>query len=129
MIRLASPFKTDKGWRCGSGQDGSTRWRPPWSALRFEVPQGSHTPAGQLMEHPPNPMPIRTPTVFPGSLVHNGIVENAYRGRPRTRWKQCGWREQRRRYYRLTDPGRSVLQREAETLEKVVSFARAKHVV
>ena len=38
-------------------------------------------------------------------------------------------KEKRRRYYRLTDPGRSVLQREAETLEKVVSFARAKHVV
>ncbi len=38
-------------------------------------------------------------------------------------------REGRRRYYRLTDPGRSVLQREAETLEKVVSFARAKRIV
>ena len=38
-------------------------------------------------------------------------------------------KEKRRRYYRLTDPGRSVLQREAETLEKVVSFARAKRVV
>ncbi len=38
-------------------------------------------------------------------------------------------KEDRRRYYRLTDPGRSVLRREAETLEKVVSFARAKHVV
>ena len=35
----------------------------------------------------------------------------------------------RRRYYRLTDPGRSVLQREVETLEKVVSFARAKRIV
>ncbi len=38
-------------------------------------------------------------------------------------------KERRRRYYRLTDPGRSALQREAETLEKVVSFARAKRVV
>ncbi len=38
-------------------------------------------------------------------------------------------KEERRRYYRLTDPGRSALQREAETLEKVVSFARAKRVV
>ncbi len=38
-------------------------------------------------------------------------------------------KERRRRYYRLTDPGRSVLQREAETLQKVVSFARAKRVV
>ncbi len=38
-------------------------------------------------------------------------------------------KEKRRRYYRLTDPGRSVLQREAETLEKVVSFARAKRLV
>ncbi len=38
-------------------------------------------------------------------------------------------KEKRRRYYRLTNPGRSVLQREAETLEKVVSFARAKRVV
>ena len=38
-------------------------------------------------------------------------------------------KEGRRRYYSLTDPGRSVLQREAETLEKVVSFARAKRIV
>ncbi len=37
--------------------------------------------------------------------------------------------EERRRYYRLTDPGRSVLHREAATLKKVVSFARAKRVV
>ena len=36
---------------------------------------------------------------------------------------------ERRRYYRLTGPGRKVLQREAETLAKVVDFARAKRVV
>lgn len=37
--------------------------------------------------------------------------------------------EERRRYYRLTDAGWSVLRREAETLAKVVEFARAKRVV
>ena len=37
--------------------------------------------------------------------------------------------EERRRYYRLTDPGRSVLGREAATLSKVLDFARAKRVV
>lgn len=37
--------------------------------------------------------------------------------------------EERRRYYRLTDQGRRILQREAETLEKVVQFARAKRVL
>ena len=38
-------------------------------------------------------------------------------------------KEERRRYYNLTDLGRSVLQREAETLSKVMNFARAKRVV
>jgi DNA-binding PadR family transcriptional regulator len=36
---------------------------------------------------------------------------------------------ERRRYYRLTEPGRAVLKREAQTLSKVVKFARAKRVV
>ena len=35
----------------------------------------------------------------------------------------------RRRYYRLTDLGRSTLEREAETLSKVLSFARTKRVI
>lgn len=35
----------------------------------------------------------------------------------------------RRRYYRLTALGRTVLKRETETLSKVLSFARAKRVV
>ena len=37
--------------------------------------------------------------------------------------------DERRRYYRLTDEGREVLGREVETLERVVSFARSKHVI
>ncbi len=37
--------------------------------------------------------------------------------------------DERRRYYRLTDLGRTVLKRETETLSKVLSFARAKRVV
>ena len=37
--------------------------------------------------------------------------------------------EERRRYYQLTEPGRAVLKREAQTLSKVIKFARAKRVV
>jgi DNA-binding PadR family transcriptional regulator len=37
--------------------------------------------------------------------------------------------EERRRYYRLTEAGWSVLRRETETLAKVMEFARAKRVV
>lgn len=37
--------------------------------------------------------------------------------------------DERRRYYRLTGRGRQVLEREAEVLSKVLSFARAKRVV
>ncbi len=66
----------------------------------------------------------------PGSLYWSlnrladvGLIEEV----PKTPNQEA--KEERRRYYRLTDPGRSVLQREAETLEKVVSFARAKRVV
>lgn len=35
----------------------------------------------------------------------------------------------RRRYYTLTDDGQQTLSREVETLERVVSFARAKRVI
>ena len=35
----------------------------------------------------------------------------------------------RRRYYRLTDLGHTVLKQEVETLSRVVSFARAKRVL
>jgi DNA-binding PadR family transcriptional regulator len=38
-------------------------------------------------------------------------------------------REGRRRYYRLTDVGREVLERETETLSRVLSFARDKQVI
>ena len=37
--------------------------------------------------------------------------------------------DDRRRYYQMTDLGRTVLKRETETLSKVLSFARAKRVV
>jgi len=37
--------------------------------------------------------------------------------------------DERRRYYRLTDPGRDMLKQELGTLAKVVDFARAKRVV
>ena len=37
--------------------------------------------------------------------------------------------DERRRYYQLTDLGRTVLKRETETLSKVLSFARAKRIV
>ncbi len=56
-------------------------------------------------------------------LAEVGLIEEA------SKVANQGSKEKRRRYYRLTDPGRLVLQREAETLEKVVSFARAKRVV
>ncbi len=66
----------------------------------------------------------------PGSLYWSlnrladvGLIEEVLRA------SNAEPKEERRRYYRLTGPGRSVLQREAETLEKVVSFARAKRVV
>jgi DNA-binding PadR family transcriptional regulator len=36
---------------------------------------------------------------------------------------------ERRRYYRLTPLGRQVLERETETLAKVLDFARAKRLV
>ena len=36
---------------------------------------------------------------------------------------------ERRRYYRLTRLGRRVLERETETLAKVLDFARAKRLV
>ncbi len=35
----------------------------------------------------------------------------------------------RRRYYRLTDSGRTTLRRETETLSKILSFARTKRVL
>ena len=37
--------------------------------------------------------------------------------------------DERRRYYRLTDLGQTVLKHETETLSKVLDFARAKRVV
>ena len=37
--------------------------------------------------------------------------------------------DQRRRYYHLTDPGRSVALAEAERLEKLVERARSKHLI
>ena len=40
-----------------------------------------------------------------------------------------GSRKGRRRYYRLTDKGRGVLETEVETLSRVVSFARDKQVI
>lgn len=38
-------------------------------------------------------------------------------------------REGRRRYYRITDEGRGVLERETETLSRVLSYARDKQVI
>ena len=38
-------------------------------------------------------------------------------------------RKGRRRYYRLTDRGRGVLEEETETLSRVLSFARDKQVI
>lgn len=37
--------------------------------------------------------------------------------------------EERRRYYRLTDQGRRILEQEVATLSRVVEFARSKRVV
>jgi DNA-binding PadR family transcriptional regulator len=37
--------------------------------------------------------------------------------------------DQRRRYYRLTKPGRDVAEAEAERLQRVLAMARAKHVL
>ncbi len=37
--------------------------------------------------------------------------------------------DERRRYYRITDLGCRVLKHEAETLAKIVAYARAKNVI
>ncbi len=58
-----------------------------------------------------------------GRLASVGLIEEV----PASSMPKRG--EERRRYYRLTEPGRVVLKREAETLARVVEFARAKRVV
>jgi DNA-binding PadR family transcriptional regulator len=40
-----------------------------------------------------------------------------------------GERDERRRYYELTDLGREVLARETNTLEKIVEYARVQRIV
>jgi DNA-binding PadR family transcriptional regulator len=58
-----------------------------------------------------------------GRLAEVGLIEEVPGG------STLAPGEERRRYYQLTEPGRAVLKREAETLSKVVKFARAKRVV
>ncbi len=55
-------------------------------------------------------------------LSETGLIEE-------TRAPEDSSRVGRRRYYRLSDKGRVVLEREAETLSRVLSFARDKHLV
>jgi DNA-binding PadR family transcriptional regulator len=55
-------------------------------------------------------------------LAESGLIEE-------TRAPEDGTREGRRRYYRLTDIGRDILERETETLSRVLSFARDKRVI
>ncbi len=56
-----------------------------------------------------------------GRLADAGLIEESRRPAERAHG--------RRRYYRLTDLGRTTLRRETETLSKVLSFARAKRVL
>ena len=56
-------------------------------------------------------------------LVKNGLLEESSE-RP-----DAEMDDQRRRYYRLTDLGRRVLQAESERLAALVGFARTKNLV
>ncbi len=58
-----------------------------------------------------------------GRLADVGLIEEVASDPP------ADSADERRRYYRLTDLGQTVLKRETETLSKVLSFARAKRVV
>ena len=58
-----------------------------------------------------------------GRLADVGLIEEVASDPP------ADGADERRRYYRLTDLGQTVLKRETETLSKVLSFARAKRVV
>jgi len=55
-------------------------------------------------------------------LSETGLIEE-------TRAPEDTSRKGRRRYYRLSDVGRDVLERETETLSRVLTFARDKHVI
>lgn len=57
-----------------------------------------------------------------GRLADVGLIEQVPSG-------ASDGAAERRRYYQLTDLGRTVLKRETETLSKVLSFARSKRVV
>jgi DNA-binding PadR family transcriptional regulator len=68
-------------------------------------------------------------SIGPGSLYWSlsrladaGLIEES-------RAPEDDSREGRRRYYRLTGRGRTVLEEELETLSRVVSFARDKQVI
>ena len=68
-------------------------------------------------------------TLGPGSLywslsrlAETGLIEQ-------TRAPEDSSQKGRRRYYRLSETGRAVLEREAETLSRVLTFARDKHVI
>jgi DNA-binding PadR family transcriptional regulator len=56
-------------------------------------------------------------------LVRNGLIEESSE-RP-----DAEMDDQRRRYYRLTDFGRRVLQAESDRLAALVGFARTKNLV
>jgi len=58
-----------------------------------------------------------------GRLADVGLIEQVPSG------ASSDGAAERRRYYQLTDLGRTVLKRETETLSKVLSFARSKRVV
>lgn len=68
-------------------------------------------------------------SIGPGSLYWSlsrlaeaGLIEES-------RAPEDDTREGRRRYYRLTDTGRAVLETELATLSRVVSFARDRQVI
>lgn len=56
-------------------------------------------------------------------LVKNGLIEESSERR------DAEMDDQRRRYYRLTDLGRRVLQAESDRLAALVGFARTKKLV
>ena len=67
-------------------------------------------------------------TLGPGTLYRSlkemtasGLIEEAVR--------REGEDDPRRRYYRITAPGRELLRAEAERLERIVSVARARRVL
>jgi DNA-binding PadR family transcriptional regulator len=55
-------------------------------------------------------------------LAETGLIEETER-------TQSDPADERRRYYLLTRRGRAVLKREAETLSKVLRFAKSKRVI